>query len=148
MAAVHRCMMLEAILTNNVHQRRKSRYSNHCARSKGIQWIIGKFSLAYISSNLTVEIVGADSAEGQRPLACATLHRAKCVLLSESRSKDMSGGDPHLRQKVFCPVAAMKQNAFLRIVTVVVIPVDQRARASTCELQSIHAHNPCNIDFS
>jgi hypothetical protein len=64
MTPAHGCMVFEAILTNHVHQRWKSRNVNYRSSSKRIQRIIGEFSFADVGSNLAARIVRTDSSEG------------------------------------------------------------------------------------
>ena len=55
----HRHMVFEAILADMLHQVFQPIDLDHCAISKGIQWIIRHIALTNVGADATITIVGA-----------------------------------------------------------------------------------------
>ena len=70
------------------------------------------------------------------------------VFLTDGARDDLLEIHAHLVKKVLRQVAAMEAHGFIRIVPVVVVPIEQRARRFGRELQGVHADHATDIDFA
>ena len=114
-AAVHGRVMLKAVLADHVHQIGKSRYVDNGASSKGLQRIVGEFTLADVGANPTVYVVSAYAPEGEWARIRAPFERSEGILFTECGAENGRGGDAYFRQEILCPVAAMKENTLVGV---------------------------------
>src|SRR5579875_1549875 len=129
-ASVHCCVVFEAVAADAAHEALEAVDADNGAGAKGLERIVGEVAVADIGANDAGGIVCADAAEGDGAGGCASFERADCVLFSEHGAENGRGGDANVWQEVLCPVSAMEEDAAVRVVAVVVVPVYQRAGAA------------------
>jgi len=128
MRSVHRRMMLETTAADEAHQSLQIRHFDDGAIAESLDRIVRELAFADVGGDAAVAIVGGDATERDRPAGCAAGKRAPGVLLTERGAEDRRRADLDVRQKRLRPVPAVEEHALVRVVAVVVVPVDERTR--------------------
>src|SRR5690349_2186742 len=115
--------MLEAIAADLLHQALQPRNMSDGAIAKGVERIVRELALSDISADAAIRVSRRNSAKSQRSGRCSALQSAVSVFYSKNTAENWRIGDFDVWQEALCPVTAMKQNAFVFIVGVVVIPI-------------------------
>src|SRR6185437_9494349 len=135
MTPIHGCMVFESIAADASHELLQAGHPHDSPGSKGIERIVSKLSLSDIGSDHACSVIRADSAECDGPGRRAPLERADSILFTENGPKNGCRSNPNVRKEVFRPVAAMEEHAPIRIIAIVIIPIDEGARPSARKLQ-------------
>src|ERR1700761_523286 len=85
---IRRDVMFKALLADEAKQFLEPWNSGYPGASEGFEWIVGEFSLAYIASDLAVEVVGGESDVGHGAGFDAADAGAKGVLLAYRSGDD------------------------------------------------------------
>ena len=93
-------------------------------------------------------IVGRYPAKRHRAARRTARQRPIGVLFAQGCAQDRCGGDGDVGQEGLGPVAAVEEHALLRIVAVVVVPVDESAWLAGRELQRVHRDGARDVDFT
>src|SRR5215472_4879078 len=117
-------MVLEAIFADVAQELLHLRNLHHPGPAEGIQRIIRKPALAYVTADPPGEIVRGESREAHGARFYATHAGAKGIFLAHGSSDN--GLEVHLNilEEVFRQIAAMKADRFVGIIAVVVVPVE------------------------
>ena len=134
MRGIHGRVMLESVAADEPHQFLQLGNVHDGTGAECRKRIVGETSLSDVRPDAAVVIVGRNTPESDRPLRRTTGEGAIRVLLAERRAQDRSRGDGDIRQERLCPVAAVEEDALVRVVAVIVVPIDERARPAGRQL--------------
>ena len=127
-ARIHGRVMLESVQANELHQLLQLGNLDDCSCAKSVERIVRKLSVAQVHANLARGIVRADPAIAHRPGGRAALQRTYGILFAQHRAKDRCRADTNVGKKILRPVAAMEEDALVRI-----------ARRSCCSNRQAHS---------
>ena len=124
MRLIHRRVMLKTLAANIAHQSLQILDFHHRPAAESIQRIIHKLPVAHIAANDSMAVIRGDSRIAKGTLRSPPGYGSVGILRAQSGGKYFRVGHLHLTKKAFCPIAAMEHHALIRVIAVVVIPID------------------------
>src|SRR5215470_18802417 len=120
--------MLESAFADESEQLLQLRNLYDSSSAKSLQRIAGKFAFAHISANFSGEVICRKPREAHWARFHASHARSKSIFFANRPGNNFLKIHLHILEKVLGQIAAVKTDRFIRIVRIVVIPVEQRAR--------------------
>src|SRR5690242_4948404 len=114
---------------------------HNASTAEGFERIVGKISFADIAANSSFTIVGRDADKTHRTGLDSAHAGAKSVFLADGTGDDLLKIHADILEEMLGKIAAMETNGLVRIVRVIVIPVEQRARSFGRQPQRVHANH-------
>src|ERR1700730_4008291 len=124
MRLVHGSMVLKTVPAHKTHQSLQIFDLHYCAAPKSVQRIIYKSSVTDIRSDDAMAVVRGDAGIAERAHRGPAGNGAVSIVCSKRRREDFRIGHFHLAKKTLRPIAAMEQYALVRVIPVVVVPID------------------------
>src|ERR1700761_8857293 len=124
MRLIHRRMMLESLPANISHQALEVPDFHHRTAAKSIQRIIHKLPVTDITANHSMTVIRGNSGIAEGTLGSPAGHSSIGVLGAKRGRQYLRVCHLHLAEKAFCPIAAMKHHTLIRVVAVVIVPID------------------------
>jgi len=133
-------MMLEAVLADITQQFLHLWNLNHACPAEGMQRIVGKRTLTDIARDLPGKVVGGEASEAHCSSLYCSIQCAVRILFANGSGDDLLEVHFHaLIEEVFRQIRAVKAHRLVRVVPVVVVPIQQSARRFAGQRQCIHA---------
>src|SRR5262245_13084088 len=123
-------MMFEAAFAYEVQQALQVRDLHHTGSAEGLQGIVGEAALTQIATDDSLAIVSGKARVAHRSGLDPTNAGSKRVLLAYGRRDDLLKIHLHFGEEVLGQVAAVEAHGLVGIVSVVVVPIQQRAGRS------------------
>src|SRR5215471_9997305 len=123
MRGVHGCMVFETLLADNFQEFLEARHLDNGAAAKGIQRVVNKLAVPCVGTDHAIAIIRRDPriAEGTR--RGTTRNGSISIFRAERRCEYFRIGHLDVSKKALGPVAAVKEDALVRVVSVIVIPI-------------------------
>src|SRR4051794_26078463 len=112
---------------------------HHAGPAKCIERVHSERAVAYISANLSSQVVRRKTRVAHRSRFYATDACAVCIFLTDRARDYLLEVHFHISKKVLRQIAAMEADCFVRIVSVVIVPVEKRTWRSGRETKRMHA---------
>src|ERR1700722_6524863 len=120
-------MMLETILANVAQQLLQAGNLHNAHATKCVQRIVGERAFADVTADHARRIVSREAGKAHRSGFYAADDGAECVLFADSACDDLLKIHADVLKKMLRQVAAMEADGFIRIVAVIIVPVEQGA---------------------
>src|SRR6185437_2548434 len=141
-------VMLEAGLADETQQLLQARNLYYTSAAERRERIIGESSVTHVATNATAAIVGREARI--RHWVCLHLSHdcAVRIFASHRTGYDRLIVHLHVFEESLRQVAAVETDGLVWILSVVVVPVQQRARRLRCECQRVHADGAAHVHLA
>src|SRR5258708_8062082 len=140
--------MLETVVTDVAQQFLQS-WDFHDARTaERFERIIGEETVAGVATDFSMHIVRGKPRKAHGASLYAPHAGAKGVFFPYRARDDLLKMHLYFVEEMFGQVAAVETHGLVRIVSVVVVPVEQSAWRFRRELQRMHGKHPAHIHFA
>jgi len=141
-------MMLESVLADYLHQRLQVFDVRHTVSAECVQRVVGHLAFAHVRLNDAFLVVGGYSCECERTGRHASDARAERTLFAHRACNDLLVIHLDVAEYGLRQVAAVEQHAFVGIVAVVVIPVEQGSGFLRSKRERVHRDSAGNVDLA
>ena len=101
--------------------------SNDARATKGFKGIFGESAFADVAGDFAFAVIGGKPGEAHRAAFHASHDGAEGILFANGSSDDLLEVHAEVLEKMFRQVAAVEAHGFVRIVGIVVVPIQQSA---------------------
>src|ERR1051326_518679 len=133
--------MLETLLANIAQQFLKLGDAHNARAAEGLQRIIGNLAFADITANDPFAVARRETRETHR----TRLHQPDAgpvgILLAHRAGDDLLKIHLHAAEEMLGKVAAVEADSLVRILAVIIVPIEQSAGSLRSKLQCMHAHD-------
>ena len=142
-------VVFEAVLADVAEEFLHLRYAHYSCSSEGQQRIVCEFALSYVTADDSFAVVRGEPCEAHSSRFDLAHAGPEGVVFAYSAGYDLLES-PILTffEKVLRQVAAVEADSFIRVFSVVVVPVEQGAGSLGREGKRVHANNSRDIDFA
>src|ERR1700746_505746 len=123
----HRCVMFKAILTDKLQQVLQFANLYHRATAEGVERVVHKITVSHVRSDAAGAVISRDPGISKGACRRSSGYGAIGIFGSQGCGEDLCVCHFHISKKTLSPVATMKQHTFVRLTSVVVIPIHQGA---------------------
>lgn len=141
-------MVFESIFTDVTKQLLQIRNLHHSGSAECFESIVGEFSFAHVAGNSSFTVIRGEAGETHRAALHPPYTRAERVVFADRARDDFLEVHAHIPEKVLWQVAAVEAHGFVRIIRVIIIPVEQSAGGLRSELEGVHANHPSDIHLA
>ena len=134
LADIYGSVVLKAGLTDILHERLQVRDFHNAVAAKSFEFVVCEFALAGINTYDTGWVIGGGSAKSgfirSNPADYCTI----CIFFTNRTSDDFLVIHLCALEKRFWQIAAMEKYTFIRIIAIIVVPIQQRTRRTAGQL--------------
>ena len=121
---------------------------HHPVAAETLGSVVRRFALADVSAHATVQVVGRGAAERDGASLQFAHDRAKRILLAHRPGDDLLEVHFEIFEEILGQVRAVEDHTLIRIVAVVVVPIDDGAGRAGGELQDVHADHADHVGLA
>jgi len=141
-------VVFETHVADVLHKVLEVVYFEDAVSAEGIEFVVGEFALSNVAGYQPRRVVGGSSAEGRFCGFDSSGDSPEGVFFSDGAGDDFLVIHFFVSQERYRNVAAVKKDAFVGVVGIVVVPVEDSAWVSRGKLQNVHSEQAGDVHFA
>src|SRR5258705_12924735 len=143
-----RYVVLKTVFADVAQKALELRNFDDARSPKSVERIVGKRTFADISTHDSGCVVGGEAGKAHGTRLHSADTRSESIFFSDCPGDDFLEIHADILKEMLGQIAAVKAHCLVGIISIVIVPIEQRAGTFRAEPEGVHADGAANVDLA